>query len=178
MPSRAFDVRNWHWVVADFPSRAWSSAAASYVDTWPADGVTTVAGEHELTEALNAQGLRGPIASTADVVRERERRLALGFDFDFGAGRGTHRIGTTVADMLGWDEVSKLAAALVQTGSGSTTIDIVTSTGPVRIAAAEWSDVLIAAALFRQPIWAASFVLQSMAEIPNDYQADSYWIGA
>jgi hypothetical protein len=36
-------------------------------------------------------------------------------------------------------------------------------------------QVLVAAAQFRQPLWAASFVLQAMSPIPADYANDKYW---
>lgn len=112
----------------------------------------------------------------AQIQMERERRLALGFDYAFGDGRGTHRIGTSPQDMTGWDEVSKIASALVARGLGSQAINIVTDTGPVQVTALEWQDILIAAGAFRQPIWAKSFVLQSMSTIPSDYMADAYWV--
>lgn len=111
----------------------------------------------------------------ARVVAERERRLALGFDYDFGDARGTHHIGTTAADMVGWDEVTKATQAFVALGAPSTEITIVTNTGPATITALEWQQILVAATQFRQPLWAASFVLQSMPTIPEDYTNDIYW---
>lgn len=110
------------------------------------------------------------------VIRERARRLAAGFDYDFGDGRGVHRIGTTDSDMIGWDEVSKYASALIASGSTSTGISIVTNTGPTQVTAQEWQSILIAAGQFRQPIWQGSFVLQAMEEVPADYASnDAYW---
>lgn len=114
-----------------------------------------------------------PAPTEADVIAERQRRLALGFDFDFGDARGVHRIGTTPADMAGWQEVTDYARAL--TASGDTTIAIVTDTGPVQVTAAEWDAILLAAARFRQPIWGASFQIAAMSPIPADYTADAYW---
>lgn len=113
--------------------------------------------------------------TTDEVIAERRRRLSLGFDYDFGDARGVHRIGTTEADMTGWDEVSKVASALIAVGMPSAPIDLVTDTGPVQVTATEWQMILVAAAQFRQPIWGASFVLQAMSPIPNDYVADAYW---
>lgn len=112
----------------------------------------------------------------AGIVAERERRLQEGFDYDFGNGRGVHRIGTTNADMVGWREVTDLANALIATGNGSTTINVLTDTGAVTITATEWAGILIAAAQFRQPIWAASFALQALDPIPNNYTADEHWV--
>lgn len=113
-----------------------------------------------------------------DVLAERARRLALGFDYDFGDQRGVHRIGTTPDDMVGWDEVTKFAQALINAGDTTTTIGIVTNTGPAEVTALEWNAILIAAGEFRQPIWQASFSLQVMDPIPEDYADDSYWPAA
>lgn len=110
------------------------------------------------------------------VQAERVRRLAEGFDYDFGDARGTHRIGTTLADLEGWREVTDLSNALLASGDTVTQIDIVTDTGSCAVTAAEWQAVLLAAAAFRQPIWAGSFALQSMDPIPQDYATnETYW---
>lgn len=114
--------------------------------------------------------------TTADIIIERERRLALGFDYDFKDTRGIHHIGTTDADMKGWDEVSKVASAMLALGDQTTVINIVTNTGPAAVTALEWQHILIAAATFRQPIWAASFVLQAMNPIPTDITVDALWV--
>lgn len=116
-----------------------------------------------------------PPPSADQVIAERARRLALGFDYNFGDTRGVHHIGTTVDDMVGWDEVTKATQAMMALGLSSQTLNVVTNTGPATITAAEWQQVLVAAASFRQPIWAASFRLQKMSPIPADYIADSYW---
>jgi hypothetical protein len=109
------------------------------------------------------------------VAAERTRRLALGFNYDFGDGRGVHHIGTTAADMAGWKEVTDFANAAVNLSQPNTQISIATNTGPVTVTALEWQSILVAAALARQPLWAASFVLQAMSPIPEDYTNDSYW---
>lgn len=110
-----------------------------------------------------------------DVQIERQRRLDVGFEYDFGDERGVHHIGTTVSDMKGWDEVAKLANALINKNLGNNTIDIVTNTGPVTITANEFMDIQLAAANFRQPIWAASFYLQTLNPIPVDFTSNTYW---
>lgn len=110
----------------------------------------------------------------AGVIEERKRRLALGFNYDFGDARGVHRIGTTPADMAGWDEVTKLAQARNVAGEVAP-IAIVTDTGPVDVSPAEWNDILLAAGEARQPIWQASFALQAMVPIPEDYAGDQHW---
>lgn len=109
------------------------------------------------------------------VIRERAKRLAAGFDYDFGDERGVHRIGTTEDDRKGWDEVSDLASTLIDIGNPDGEIQIVTDTGPATVTAAEWKQILLAASQFRQPIWAASFVLQAMDPIPQDVTANTYW---
>jgi len=109
------------------------------------------------------------------VVQERERRLSLGFDYDFGDARGVHRIGTNEQDMKGWDEVSKASQAAIAVGMPTAPMHIVTETGPATVTALEWQQILLAASVARQPIWAASFALQAMAPIPADYTSDTYW---
>ena len=116
-----------------------------------------------------------PPPTINDVAAERSRRLESGFDYDFGDLRGVHRIGTTEADMNGWSEVTAMANALIATGAGAAQITISTDTGNVSLTAIEWQSILLAAGAFRQPIWQASFVLQQMGPMPNDYKLDSYW---
>lgn len=118
-----------------------------------------------------------PMPTPSDVVRERDRRLALGFDYDFNDERGTHRIGTTEADMKGWDEVSKASLAAVLLGAPGTPIDIVTETGPVTLTAIEWQQIIVRATQVRQSIWHASFTLQVMQPIPETYADDVWWAG-
>lgn len=113
--------------------------------------------------------------TVADVVAERERRLAAGFDYDFGDARGVHRIGTTAADLAGWSEVSTYAGALIDSGDVTTTIGIMTDTGPCMVTAPEWRAIELAAAQFRQPLWAKSFGLMASNPIPADYTDDRHW---
>jgi hypothetical protein len=110
-----------------------------------------------------------------DVNVERDRRLALGFDYDFSDARGIHQIGTTAEDMVGWNDVTILAQAMINSGVSSGMIDVETDTGPVRITALEWQQILIAAGNFRQLIWAKSFTLTAMNPIPMDYTEDKWW---
>ena len=106
---------------------------------------------------------------------ERDRRLAGGFQHDFGDARGVHHFDTTPSDMVGWDEVSKLASALLAVGQITQQITIATRTGVTQVTPVEWQLVMIAAAQFRQPIWGASFVLEGMSPIPVDFANDAYW---
>lgn len=135
------------------------------------DPTATDAQKAAAQAALNAFDPSRPTVS--QIVAERERRLALGFHYDFGDGRGVHHIGTTPADMVGWGEVSTYAGALLDSGDTTTKIAVVTDTGPVEVTAPEWRAIEIAAAQFRQPIWARSFVL--MQTLPVDYTADAHW---
>lgn len=121
-------------------------------------------------EKIVAELVDRPRASTY-----RERRLAAGFDYTFQDARGTHRIGTTAADLVGWDEVTTISNALIATGMGSQIIHVQTDTGPLDLTAIEWQSVLLASAQFRQTIWLASFSLQAMSPIPSDYASDARW---
>ncbi|MBZ9921783.1 hypothetical protein LB579_29255 [Mesorhizobium sp. BR1-1-7] len=116
-----------------------------------------------------------PPPTMIDVNRERDRRLSAGFEYDFGGDRGVHHVGTDAADMVGWDEVTKLSSALLATGDTSTTIKIATNSGVADVTAEEWQQVLLAAGAFRQPIWQASFLLGAADPIPADYAADKWW---
>lgn len=119
-----------------------------------------------------------PAPTIEDLFAERSRRLAGGFDFNFQDDRGIHRIGTSANDMIGWNEVTMLAGALMALGQGQQPILIVTETGVAQITATEWQLILLAAGAFRQPIWQASFGLATLHPIPADYRSDSYWVAA
>jgi hypothetical protein len=153
-------------IIADF-------AFAEDADLYSTDGqtFTLISG----WEAIKAERSQPPAPTTSEVITERQRRLATGFDYDFADERGVHTIGTTEADMAGWDEVSKAASALVALGLPDQEIDIVTDTGPCSVTAIEWQSVLVGAMQFRQPIFAASFVLQYSEPIPQDYADDVNW---
>lgn len=189
-------------VVSTGPRPNWRTDAGELVDDarLAQDGWLPVVGEapehdHEIEQAIPSEPSAWTVASDhvevvytvealspeagranriAGIVAERSRRLAAGFDYDFGDGRGVHRIGTTAQDMVGWDEVTKLAQARIATAS-TTPIAIVTETGPTTVTPLEWMAVLEASAAFRQPLWAASFALQAMQPIPADYADDAYW---
>lgn len=117
-----------------------------------------------------------PAPTVERIIAERNRRLAEGFDHDFGDSRGQHRFATTEADMKGWDEVTKAAAAYMAAGQPDMSIFVVTETGPVTVTALDWQSVLISAHDFRQPIWIGSFNLQEMEPIPQDFDTnETYW---
>lgn len=114
---------------------------------------------------------------TADMVwAEKDRRWALGFDYDFGDDHGVHHIGTTEKDMEDWQKVQALATAATQLGQPDTPIYIVTDTGAVTIKASEWWNIVIAMAMFQQPIFQGAVALVAMDSIPADYATnDVYW---
>lgn len=171
-----YNPHDWFWIVDGDETKYWSSIVGAYVTELPDDaGVTRIDSELNLTDVLKAYELPGPLALPADVHAERDRRLAGGFDYDFDDERGVHRINTTLGDMVGWDEVTKFAQALINAGEGGQSISIATGTGLAQLTANEWQGVLIAAATFRQPIWGASFVLEAMPVIPLDFRDDAYW---
>lgn len=126
-----------------------------------------------LADSMDAADVR--LARMPEVIAERTRRLALGFDYDFEDARGVHHIATSESDMIGWNEVTMAAQALVARGEPAQAIQIVTDTGPCVVTAGEWLDVLVAASAHRQPIWAASFALQAMDPLPTDVTADIFW---
>lgn len=170
-----FNPSNWFWIVGGDEHVFWSSAAGSYIDELPDDaGVTRIASEAELNDVLAVYGLPGPLVTIANVVAERDRRLALGFDYDFGDERGVHHIGTSPQDMIGWNDVTMAANAILATGA-DVPIAILTETGPATITAMEWQQMTLAAAAARQPVWQASFALSAMDPIPADFREDGYW---
>jgi len=118
----------------------------------------------------------GVVVTPEMVIAERERRLALGFDYDFGDERGIHHISTSPDDMRKWmDEVTPLAQSLINLGQPTGEITIATGSGMVVVTAMEWQAILIAAASYRQPLYAASFALMEMAQIPNNYADNTHW---
>lgn len=182
--TQEYDPIDWYWFVGGDDTRVWSSARAGYFQVSDADyqgwldeggAATHIASEAELSDVLRPYGLRGPHVAPSDIHAERDRRLAGGFDYEFPDARGVHRINTTPGDMVGWDEVTKLAQALLNLGQTEQPITIATGTGVTQVTPIEWQQVMLAAAAFRQPIWGASFVLEAMAPIPADFSEDARW---
>jgi hypothetical protein len=158
---------------------AWSDAEREafgvfVVDVEPPAGQRWTGDVEDNGEGVPVAVFSAIIITVADVVAERARRLEVGFDYDFGDSRGVHRIGQTAADLAGWSEVTTAAQAAINLGD-ATPIGIVTDTGPVEVTPLEWQAILAAATAYRQPIWAASFVLQAMQPIPADFADDIYW---
>lgn len=151
-------------VADDFPAGYATLPGGNFPAVWNDNGVLRPESERP-----------APIPTAADVAAERDRRLAGGFNYDFGDARGVHTFGTTEADMKGWRDVTDYANALIALGDTTTTIGILTETGSAQVTALEWMAILDAAAMFRQPIWQASFVLTSMSPTPSDYANNVYW---
>lgn len=152
------------------PGARWNVSGNTVAGLEWVDETQTRPTDEEIMAKVEDLRLRPRIS---DIIRERMRRLSAGFEYDFGDARGVHQIGTTAADLEGWSEVSTYAGALLDSGDITTTIAIVTNTGPCEVTAPEWRAVEIAAAQFRQPIWAASFAL--MQTLPADYTANEHW---
>lgn len=66
---------DWFWIVGGDESRAWSSAAGAYVTTWPADAVTRIVSETELSEVLSGYGRVGPSPLPDQINAECKRRI-------------------------------------------------------------------------------------------------------
>jgi len=159
------------YVEINHPTLGWIPFTAHADDVVPEAKATYDA----IVSAGGIAPYAAPAVAVDQVLAERARRLALGFDYDFKDARGVHHIGTTAQDMAGWDEVTQYANALLATGDTTTTIAIKTATGAAAVTAPEWQQILLASAQFRQPIWLASFALQVMSPIPQDYTSDQYW---
>lgn len=169
--------------------RSWTNAGTAEAPDWQLVEDASVLTRFDFTPSAFAAEIAGygfgeptppalrPLMppTLADVERERERRLAAGFSYDFGDARGVHVIGTTANDMVGWQEVTTIAVALLMSGVDQP-IQIETNTGTATITAAEWQAILLAAAQFRQPIWLASFAIAAMNPIPASFREDGYWV--
>ena len=70
-----YTPHNWHWIVGGDTSKAWSSAAGAYVTKYPADRLSRIASEQELSDVLRVYSLRGPHVSSDDVRAEAQRRI-------------------------------------------------------------------------------------------------------
>lgn len=63
---KIYTPEKWFWIVAGDESRAWSSELGSYVATYPADRLTRIASEQELSDVLRHHGLVGPHVTEQD----------------------------------------------------------------------------------------------------------------
>lgn len=179
--TRTYNPADWGWQIADDDARWWSSKDGAWSGENPdPEKLTIIDSIENLDQVLRNSGLKSPLVLPVDVHAERDRRLAAGFEYDFGDSRGVHLIRTSPADMIGWDEVTKLAQAQINLKTFDPNfemmpITIATGTGVTQVTPIEWQHVMIAASNFRQPIWAASFFLETLNPIPDDYADDSRW---
>lgn len=65
----------WFWVVGGDTSRAWSSAASSYVTEWNSARCSRVPSESALDAEMRRCGLASPIITADDVRAECQRRI-------------------------------------------------------------------------------------------------------
>ncbi len=70
-----FTPKNWFWHVAGDTSKAYSSLAGAYVSVWPAECVTNIASEDELSDVLRSHGLEPVRPSAVDIKAEAQRRI-------------------------------------------------------------------------------------------------------
>lgn len=75
--SNVFQPHDWFWIVAGDDSRAWSSAALAYVTEYPADRLSRIGTEAELSDVLRPYDLQGPHVAPIDVKAEAQRRIIL-----------------------------------------------------------------------------------------------------
>jgi len=71
----SYDPYMWYWVIGDDSTRAWSSAMGDYVTSWPADRVTRIASEAELTDVLRPYGLVLPAPTLEDYAAAIQKHL-------------------------------------------------------------------------------------------------------
>lgn len=115
------------------------------------------------------------IPTKSDVDALLDAKLAQGFDFDFGDERGIHRINTTREDLEKWSEVTQIAQTYINLNTPAAIIRIKTGTGICDVTAAEWQQVLVAAAQFRQPLYQAAFALKAEDPIRADFADAGNW---
>lgn len=176
----SYSASAWYWQIGEDDTQYWSSADSAMVSVADLFRLTKIDTIENLDQVLRNANLPSPLIKPSDVQIERDRRLAEGFDYDFGDERGVHRIRTSAGDMIGWNEVITLAQAQLNLKAADPNfemqpITIATGTAVTQVTPIEWQHVMLAASAFRQPIWSASFILESMDPIPTDYANDSYW---
>lgn len=72
-----YNPYNWYWTVGSDITRAWSSAASSYVTEWPEDTSTHILSEQELSDLLYPYGLVGPYVDAQSIKNEAQRRIII-----------------------------------------------------------------------------------------------------
>ena len=173
-----YTPHNWFWIVGGDTSRAWSSTEQSYVTNYPANKVTRIASEDELSDVLRTYGLRGPSVISADVDAERDRRMGV---FSFG-GKAYDLKGQSLANVSG---AGTLALAAIINGAqpgnlrwadpdADFTWIANDNTMTPMDAQTTWAFAQTAAAWRKHCIFKAR-TIKDMSPIPANYTADSYW---
>lgn len=90
-----YNPRVWFWIVAGDTSRAWSSAAGTYVADYDSSRVTRIVSEAELNDVLRPYGLTLPAPTQADYSRAIQQHIdavarAEPRDFDSGFAAATY----------------------------------------------------------------------------------------
>lgn len=98
--TQRYDVRDWFWIVGGDTTRAWSSASGAYVTTWPAERVTRIASEADLSDVLRPHGLAVPSPTQQDYAEAIERHME------------------TVAQSLGYKNADRLASYVASSNAG------------------------------------------------------------
>lgn len=173
-----YSPHSWFWVVGNDTSRAWSSTAGTYVTSWPADRVTRIASEAELTDVLRPYGLAGPHIDSQAVDAERDRRIAV-FPFggkDYDADQvSLRRIDTAKVNALAaiingaqagdyrWAHPTT-DFAWIASDNTSTLMDAQTTLA-FGIAASSWEGLHIVAARS----------IKNLSPVPTDYASAARW---
>ena len=155
----SYNVANWFWIVGGDEARAWSSAAGAYVAPPPADRVTRIATEIELSEVLRPHGLVLPAPSAADVKAECRRRILTAFP-EWKQSNMTARS----------QELDRIQSGFMRDPSGARM--------PARdLTDAEMADerAIGAAWAWIKATRAKSDEIEAMDPIPADYTADAMW---
>lgn len=177
MMRHAFDIKNWFWVVGGDESRAWSSAAGSYVPEWCEDRATRITTEEELAGILAGYGRS--IVRPDVVNEERNRRIFSGFTFNGSTFQ------SRLEDQKRISGASILAAVAIM--SGAKAGDLRWHGGDSDFAWIAADNVLVpmdahtviafgqAAARHETLHVFAARALKDMTPIPFDYASDRFW---
>lgn len=96
----AFTPSDWYWIVGGDTSRAWSSAAGSYVSAYPATRITRIANETELADVLRLYGLSLPVITEQDYAAAIQSHIdatAKAKGYADGVGLASYTVSTNPA---------------------------------------------------------------------------------
>ena len=174
----SFTPFDWFWIVGGDASRAWSSAVAAYVNSYPTDKLTRIANETELSEVLAKYGLNGPVALASDVDKERNRRIALiqydGHEFE-GDAVSLRRIDTAKTNALAAIINGSQPGDLRWADPNIDFVWISHNNASVPMDAQGMLSFGLAAAAWEGRHILKARALKNMSPIPISYADDSYW---